>query len=96
LMLRELRKVIPSFLRRVDLPDRGEATGRFVADSRERIAELAEEFFPDGEAIHAAPTVDLTDFDPDAEVKLVAAALYPSSHHPDREPVGHQTTACST
>lgn len=85
LMLRELRKVIPSFLRRVDLPDRGEATGRFVADSRERIAELAEEFFPEGEAIHAAPTVDLTDFDPDAEVKLVAAALYPSSHHSDRE-----------
>ena len=84
MMLRELRKVVPSFLRRVDLPDRGEATGRFAAESRERLEELADEFFPTDEVVGSAPIVDLTDFDPDAEVKLVAAALYSSSHHPDR------------
>ncbi|MBQ91349.1 MAG: thymidylate synthase [Acidimicrobiaceae bacterium] len=84
LMLRELRKVIPSFLKRVDLPDRGEATGKYAADCRERLEDLAEEFFPPEAPIDPAPTVDLTDFDPDAEVKLVAAALYASSHQCDR------------
>ncbi len=84
LILRELRKVIPSFLTRVDLPDRGEEIGAHQADSRERLEELGEHFFPDNLPIESAPLVDLTDFDPDAEVKLVASALYPYTHHSDR------------
>ena len=84
LILRELRKVIPSFLTRVDLPDRGEEIGAYQADSRERLEELGEHFFPDHLPVENAPLVDLTDFDPDAEVKLVASALYPHTHHPDR------------
>ena len=84
LILRELRKVIPSFLTRVDLPDRGEEIGAYQADSRERLEELGEHFFPDNLPIESAPLVDLTDFDPDAEVKLVASALYPYTHHSDR------------
>ena len=84
LILRELRKVIPSFLTRVDLPDRGEEIGAYQADSRERLEELGEHFFPDNLPIENAPLVDLTDFDPDAEVKLVASALYPHTHHSDR------------
>jgi len=84
LMLRELRKVIPSFLKRVDLPDRGEAIGEYSADTRERLADLAEDFFPSDTPIQDAPVVDLTDFDPDAEEKLVASALYAGSHHSDR------------
>jgi len=84
LILRELRKVIPSFLTRVDLPDRGEEIGAYQSDSRERLEELGEHFFPDHLPVENAPLVDLTDFDPDAEVKLVASALYPHTHHPDR------------
>ena len=84
LILKELRKVIPSFLTRVDLPDRGEEIGKYQADTRERLEELSEHFFPDDVPVSAAPLVDLTDFDPDAEVKLVASALYPHTRHADR------------
>ena len=85
LMLAELRKVVPSFLKRVDLPDRGDEVGRYHTDVQERLADLAEDWFPPGEPVQPAPMVDLTDFDPDAEVKLVAAALYPLSNRSDRE-----------
>ena len=85
LMLAELRKVIPSFLKRVDLPDRGDEIGAYSADVRERLEDLAEGYFPPEESAAGAPTVDLTDFDPDAEVKLVASALYPATNRSDRE-----------
>lgn len=85
LMLSELRKVIPSFLKRVDLPDRGEEIGAYSSDVRERLEDLAEDYFPPEAPIGGSPVVDLTDFDPDAEVKLVAAALYPVTNRSDRE-----------
>ncbi len=85
MMLVELRKVVPSFLKRVDLPDRGEEVGRYATDVRERLQDLAEEYFPPEEAVAGSPVVDLTDWDPDAEVKLVAAALYPATNRSDRE-----------
>ena len=85
MMLVELRKVVPSFLKRVDLPDRGEEIGRYATDVRERLEDLAEGYFPPEEAVAASPVVDLTDWDPDAEVKLVAAALYPVTNRSDRE-----------
>ena len=85
MMLVELRKVIPSFLKRVDLPDRGEEVGRYATDVRERLEDLAEEYFPPEEAVAGSPVVDLTEWDPDAEVKLVAAALYPVTNRSDRE-----------
>jgi thymidylate synthase ThyX len=79
LMLVELRKVIPSFLRRVDLADRGGAWSRYLADTRDATATLAEQLLG---GLDAAPTpiVTLVDFDPDAEVKLVSALLYPHTH----------------
>ena len=78
LMLTELRKVIPSFLKRVDLDDRGVAWSQYFASSRGQMEELAERLFPGGAgAAEPAPVVTLVDFDPDAEVKLVASALYP-------------------
>ncbi len=85
MMLVELRKVVPSFLKRVDLPDRGEEVGRYATDVRERLEDLAEDYFPGEEAVADSPVVDLTDWDPDAEVKLVAAALYPVTNRSDRE-----------
>ncbi len=80
LMLTELRKVIPSFLTRVDRPERGGQWSDYLSDNREATAEVANELFAgdldesDGEA----PMVRLTDFDPDGEDKLVAAMLYES------------------
>jgi thymidylate synthase ThyX len=86
LMLTELRKVIPSFLRRVDLPDRGGAAGAYMASTRAAMDEVADRLFGDEPPeAPGEPRVELVDFDPDGEVKLVAAMLYPSTDRPESE-----------
>jgi thymidylate synthase ThyX len=76
LMLEELRKVIPSFLKRVDLADRGGAWSSYLAGTREAMATLAADLFA-GEDPERAEEVRLVDYDPEAETKLVTAMLYP-------------------
>ncbi len=76
LMLTELRKVIPSFLKRVDLPDRGVITSHYLEDNRDAMDAVAMDLFPETLEPADAPEVELVDFDPDAEVKLVASMLY--------------------
>ncbi|MGQ0520282.1 MAG: FAD-dependent thymidylate synthase [Actinomycetota bacterium] len=78
LMLTELRKVVPSFLKRVDMPERGEAWSAYQRTNRAAMAEVAERLLGTEEPA-ARPMVTLVDFDPDAEDKLVAAMLYPYS-----------------
>jgi thymidylate synthase ThyX len=80
LMLGELRKVIPSFLKRVDLDDRGVAWSTYLASTRSAMEDVAERLFPASEPTSDAPGVRLVDFDPDGEIKVVAAALYPYTH----------------
>jgi thymidylate synthase ThyX len=87
LMLTELRKVIPAFLRRVDVPDRGGAWSRYLAESRDAIAGVAADVLA-GVAPEPREDVTLTDFDPDGEVKVVAAALYAVSTLPDDQLLG--------
>ncbi len=117
LILLELRKVIPSWVKRVDVDDRGEAHSRYLARNARRMQDLAGLLFPgdsvrraapgaewgadggpvdgaDGDAGAAPgmrsgaapggdPKVTLLDWDPDAEVKVVAAMLYPYTHLPE-------------
>ena len=83
-MLVELRKVIPAFLRRVDLHDRGERWSRYLAETREATASVAAEWTA-GLQADAVEEVSLTDFDPDGETKVVAAALYASTRLPDAQ-----------
>src|SRR5262249_3611114 len=88
LALTELRKVIPAFLRRVDTPDRGGAWSAYLAAPREAAGAAA------GGAVgplapEPRPEVVLTDFDPDGEVKVVAAALYAVSGLPDDQLLAH-------
>jgi thymidylate synthase ThyX len=82
LMLTELRKVIPAFLRRVDVLERGVVWSRYLAESREAIAGVATHLLAGVESARREE-VTLTDFDPDGEVKVVAAALYAVSALPD-------------
>ena len=82
LMLTELRKVIPAFLRRVDIPARGGAWSTYLADTRASVEKLAGELLADQKPEERAE-VTLTDFDPEGEVKVVAAALYAVSALPD-------------
>ena len=85
-MLAELRKVVPAFLLRVDQPDRGGRWTAYLADTRGRIEQLAArlELAPPQEAPESAE-VTLTDFDPEGETKVVAAALYAAASLPDAE-----------
>ena len=82
LILQELRKVIPSFIARVDRPDRGVVWSEYLAQTKEAInTQVANLLDTTVEAV--VPDVTLTDFDPEGEVKVVAAALYPTSSLPD-------------
>ena len=82
LMLVELRKVIPAFLRRIDLPERGGVWSAYLADTRDETRRLADMLL-EAEITEARDEVTLTDFDPHGEVKVVAAALYAVSTLPD-------------
>lgn len=78
LMLHELRKVIPSFLRRVDVEDRGVRWSAYLEATRTDTGRLVEDLF--GEVpVEPVDEVELVDFDPDAERKLLAAICYPHS-----------------
>ncbi len=83
-MLTELRKLIPAFLTRVDREDRGVRWSRYLAGTRRETGEAAERLLQ-GTAAAPQPEVVLTDFDPDGEIKVVAAALYESSRLPETQ-----------
>ena len=84
LMLHELRKVIPSFLRRVDLPDRGGRWSEYMISTRDRTAELVDGIFG-GTPVEPAASVELLDWDPEAEDKLLAAICYPHTNLPESQ-----------
>ena len=81
-ILTEVRQVIPAFLARIDQPDRGGRWIAYLADTRRDFAQLAQPLLEDL-APDARDEVTLTDFDPDGELKVVAAALYSVSALPD-------------
>ena len=82
LILTELRKVIPAFLTRVDQPDRGVRWTQYLADTKTSTESVAGRLLA-GVERESRPEVTLTDFDPDGEIKVVAAALYAVSDLPD-------------
>jgi len=84
LMLHELRKVIPSFLRRVDLPDRGGRWSEYLATARDETAGLVADLFG-ATPVEPAAEVELVDFDPEAEDKLLAAICYSHSTLPEHQ-----------
>lgn len=94
LMRDELDAVIPDFIKRVGVADRGGVWSDYLADTRsglERIAEeagLADADSTLGQCANpdlAGDGVTLVDYDPEAEVKIVAACLYPASRRPEAE-----------
>jgi hypothetical protein len=81
-MLAELRKVMPAFFKRVDRPDRGERWSRYLQQTREATLEVAQRLLA-GVETEPRDEVILTDYDPEGEKKVVAAALYSASDLPD-------------
>jgi thymidylate synthase ThyX len=86
LMLTELRKVIPSFLQRVDVSERGGEWSSYFASTRSETERVLGRLWPD--AVPGAPAerlgvepgeVRLLDFDPEGEDKLLAAICFSST-----------------
>jgi thymidylate synthase ThyX len=81
-MLVELRKVIPSFMKRVDVPDRGGAWVDYFSG-------IAAAMGARGTSLDAspddAPVVTLVEFDPEGERKVAAASLYAHTNLPDSQ-----------
>jgi thymidylate synthase ThyX len=84
MMLIELRKVIPSFLRRVDVAERGGRWSEYLTTNASNMNHLIDGIFGDSIASDV-DEVSLIDFDPDGENKLVAAACYAFSHLPESQ-----------
>ncbi len=86
LMLAELRKVIPSFLQRVDRPDRGGEWADYLAATRDDTARVVARLWPDaGDPTPEPAGVTLLDFDPEGEDKVLAAACFAHTALSDRE-----------
>jgi thymidylate synthase ThyX len=84
LILVELRKVIPSFLARIDRPERGGVWTESLEDRREQMEAVVHELWP---VVVPAPgtSVTLTDFDPAGEDKVLVAMCYPYLNVPEAE-----------
>lgn len=87
MMLEELRKVIPSFLQRVDVPERGGQWAHYLADTRRQTDDVVGRLWPDRHDTVEGETlgVTLVDFDPDGEEKVLAAACFSHTSLPDDE-----------
>lgn len=85
MMLTELRKVIPSFVRRVDLANRGVAASEYLGENRSAMEDLVEDLLPESGSPDQQESVELVDFDPEAEVKVVAAMVYSYSNESERK-----------
>jgi thymidylate synthase ThyX len=78
MMLTELRKVVPSFLTRVDRPERGGEWSEYFETRALEMAALTERLWPDAQALDASEDhVELVDFDRDGEEKVLVAMCYP-------------------
>ena len=83
MMLFELRKVIPSFLQRVDIPERGGEWSEYLSTTSNRTSRLVARLWPELGPLDAPsrdgaaePEVTLVDFDPDGEEKVLVAACF--------------------
>jgi thymidylate kinase/thymidylate synthase ThyX len=81
-LLREARKIVPAFLERADKPDRGGAAVAYLANTRKKMRQLAEENLPAQYSDTNEEAVRLTDVWPRNELDIVADMLYEHSSLP--------------
>ena len=74
MMLTELRKIIPSFLKRVDVPERGLKWSSYFEDNYKNMKNISNNIQSSDKK---NMDVELIDWDEDAELKVAAASLYP-------------------
>ena len=79
MMMSELMKVIPSFLRRVEVAERGVAWTTYLATTRNATRALVRSLGHFGEGEAPAPEVRLTAFDPEGERRVLEAIVFANS-----------------
>ncbi len=82
LMVTELRKVIPSFLTRVDRPERGGVWVDYLRAAREETAAVVASLWG-SEAPQPGAAVTLTGYDADGEDRVLAAICYEHTNEPE-------------
>jgi thymidylate synthase ThyX len=85
LMLEELRKVVPSFLRRLDIPERGGEWTEYLARTRSETDDIVCRLLGPEGLENEAPSVALVDYDPSGEEKVLAAICYEHSSSGETE-----------
>lgn len=80
LMLDELVKVIPSFLKRVEVPERGVAWSTYMAETRGATRELVESMGVDHNDGDPVERVRLVAFDPHGEERVLEAIVFGNSN----------------
>ena len=86
MILEELTKVVPDFVRRVTLPDRGIVWSQYLSDTRDTMEKETELVVQNSAmTVNANPEVQLIDWDKHGEVKVLAAALYESSNWAEKD-----------
>lgn len=89
-MQRELDQLIPSFVKRAK-SERGAQYAHYLAANRQNTAAIAQARLS-ALPVAAVATVELAEFDPDAETKVVAAILYTQSDLPLEQVKAHSAT----
>src|SRR5579863_5674394 len=79
LMLEELVKVIPSFLKRVDVPERGVAWSTYMADTKSATRDLVTSMWEAVDEDEPAEQVRLVSFDPEGETRVLEAIVFANS-----------------
>jgi thymidylate synthase ThyX len=84
LMLAELRKVIPSFLTRLERAERGGVWTEYLRRNEEATAQVVESLWP-RQVPQPGASVRLTAYDADGEDRVLAAICYEHSNLPESE-----------
>ncbi len=94
MMYDELVKVIPSFLRRLDVPERGLAWTKYLADTRSATRSLLSSMESSHDTAETEESVRLVGFDPDGETRVLEAVVFANatgSHDEAQRRVSHMS-----
>jgi thymidylate synthase ThyX len=87
MMLEELMKVIPSFLKRVEVAERGVAWTKYLGATRGATRELIASMWPEAPSDEPGERVRLVDFDPEGETRILEAIVFANSTFSNDEAV---------
>jgi thymidylate synthase ThyX len=79
LMLDELVKVIPSFLRRVEVPERGVAWSTYMSNTKSATRDLLDSMWTKLEEEEPVEQVRLVAYDPEGETRVLEAIIFGNS-----------------